>query len=80
MIPPASAAAAPKTAKRKVRTAWTAEQSADLYGVDSWGHGFFGVNRKGHLTVRLEDAEAAKEVSLFEVIAGLHERGTHLPV
>jgi arginine decarboxylase len=81
MIPPASPAVAPpKTAKRKANTAWTAEQSADLYGVDSWGHGFFGVNRKGHLTVRLEDDEAAKEVSLFEVIAGLHERGTHLPV
>jgi arginine decarboxylase len=81
MIPPASPALAPpKTAKRKANTAWTAEQSADLYGVDSWGHGFFGVNRKGHLTVRLEDDEAAKEVSLFEVIAGLHERGTHLPV
>jgi arginine decarboxylase len=80
MIPPASPAAVPKAAKRKVHSTWTPEQSSDLYGVESWGHGFFGVNRKGHLTVRLEDDEAAKEVSLFEVIAGLHDRGTHLPV
>jgi arginine decarboxylase len=30
--------------------------------------------------VRLEDDEASKEVSLFEVIEGLRDRGTHLPV
>ena len=80
-VPPAAAvASAPKTARRKSHSAWTSEQSSELYGVESWGHGFFSVNRKGHLTVRLEDGEVAKEVSLFEVIAGLHDRGTHLPV
>ncbi|MEN9975721.1 MAG: biosynthetic arginine decarboxylase, partial [Verrucomicrobiota bacterium] len=82
MIPPASPAptAAPKSAKRKTPADWTPEQSSELYGLESWGHGFFGVNRKGHVTVRLEDDEVGKEVSLFEVIEGLHERGTHLPV
>jgi arginine decarboxylase len=80
MTPPSSSAAAPKSAKRKAANAWTPEQSAELYGVESWGHGFFGINRKGHVTVRLEDDETTKEVALFEVIEGLRDRGTHLPV
>jgi arginine decarboxylase len=79
MIPPSSASA-PKPAKRKANSAWSTEESAELYGVESWGHGFFGVSRKGHMTVRLEDDEVGKEVSLFEVIEGLRDRGTHLPV
>ncbi len=79
MIPP-SAAAAPKSTKRKTASGWTSEKSSELYGVETWGHGFFGVNKDGHVTVRLEDDEAQAEVSLFEVIDGLRDRGTHLPV
>ena len=78
MIPPATATL-PKPAKRKSET-WSPEKSSELYGVDTWGHGFFGVNKNGHVTVRLEDDEAQVEVSLFEVIDGLRDRGTHLPV
>jgi arginine decarboxylase len=78
MIPP-EAATIPKPAKRKSES-WSPEKSSELYGVDTWGHGFFGVNKNGHVTVRLEDDEAQVEVSLFEVIDGLRDRGTHLPV
>jgi arginine decarboxylase len=78
MTPPATIASKP--AKRKADSAWTPQKSAELYGVDTWGHGFFGVNKNGHVTVRLEDDEAQAEVSLFEVIDGLRDRGTHLPV
>ena len=81
MTPPASPIAAPPPpAKKKAESAWTPEKSAELYGVETWGHTFFGVNKKGHVTVRLEDDEAQAEVSLFEVIDGLRDRGTHLPV
>ncbi len=83
MIPPvtpAASAAPAKIVKRKAAVAWSTEQSSELYGVESWGHGFFGVNRQGHVTVRLDDDVASKEVSLLEVIEGLHDRGTHLPV
>ena len=78
--PPAIASAPPKTPKRKAEAAWSAEKSAELYGVRTWGHNFFGVNKDGHVTVRLEDDEAQAEVSLFNVIDGLRDRGTHLPV
>ena len=59
---------------------WTHSASADLYNVESWGHGFFGVSENGHATVRLEDDEGQKEVSLQEIIEGLRDRGTHMPV
>jgi arginine decarboxylase len=80
MIPPATATApSAKTTKRKPET-WSTEKSSELYGVDTWGSGFFGVDKKGHVTVRLEDDEAQAEVSLYDVIDGLRDRGTHLPV
>jgi arginine decarboxylase len=78
MVPPSASVKAP--AKRKSEAAWSPDLSAELYGVDTWGHGFFGVNKKGHVTVRLEDDEAQAEVSLYDVIDGLRDRGTHLPV
>ena len=45
-----------------------------------WGHGFFGVNKQGprHRPPRRRRRPA--EVSLFEVIDGLRDRGTDLPV
>ncbi len=79
MVPP-SAASSAKPAKRKSENVWTPDKSSELYGVETWGHGFFGVNKKGHVTVRLEDDEAQAEVSLYDVIDGLRDRGTHLPV
>lgn len=78
MVPPSATANPP--AKRKTEEPWSPQRSEELYGVKTWGHGFFGVNKKGHVTVRLEDDEAQAEVSLFEVIDGLRDRGTHLPV
>jgi arginine decarboxylase len=79
MVPPVAAPSA-KPAKRKIENAWSPEKSAELYGIETWGHKFFGVNKNGHVTVRLEDDEAQAEVSLYEVIDGLRDRGTHLPV
>ena len=80
MTPPAVTTAATKTSRREPANAWSPQQSAELYGVESWGHGFFGVNRKGHVTVKLEDDQACKEVSLHDIIDGLHDRGTRVPV
>ncbi|RYD23238.1 MAG: biosynthetic arginine decarboxylase [Verrucomicrobiaceae bacterium] len=79
MTPPATASSS-KPAKRKPANGWTPGKSSELYGVDTWGHGFFGVNKQGHVTVRLADDEGTAEVSLFDVIDGLRDRGTHLPV
>ena len=80
MTPPAISTATAKPSRRESANAWSPQQSAELYGIESWGHGFFGVNRKGHVTVKLEDDQACKEVSLHDIIEGLHDRGTRVPV
>lgn len=78
VIPPAATSFKP--AKTKSPKDWSPEKSAELYGVESWGHKFFGVNKDGHVTVKLEDGEDSAKVSLHNVIEGLRDRGTHLPV
>lgn len=65
---------------RKDRNDWSTEQSSALYGVESWGHKFFGINKAGHVTVKLEDDVGNGKVSLYNVIEGLRDRGTHSPV
>ena len=81
MTPPPPSETKLKGSKRKPPSkAWSTEKSAELYGLESWGHGYFGINRKGHVTVRLTDDQTSKEVSLFEVIEGLRDRGTRVPV
>lgn len=78
VIPPSTASSKP--AKTKSPKGWSPEKSAELYGVESWGHKFFGINKDGHVTVKLEDGEKSAKVSLHEVIEGLRDRGTHVPV
>lgn len=60
--------------------AWSPNASSLLYGVDGWGNDYFGVNQRGHVTVRLEDGDKQREVSLHDIIEGLRDRGTNLPV
>ncbi|MGE9271560.1 MAG: biosynthetic arginine decarboxylase, partial [Verrucomicrobiales bacterium] len=67
-------------APTKPERPWSTQQSAELYGVDEWGHDFFGINPQGHATVRLRDGENFQDISLHEIIEGLRERGTDLPV
>ncbi len=59
---------------------WSPDASSQLYGVDDWGNGYFGVNEAGHVTVELEDGKEQKQISIHEIIEGLRDRGTHLPV
>ena len=78
VIPPSEISSKPS--KTKSSKSWSPEKSAELYGVESWGHKFFGVNKDGHVTVKLEDGEDSAKVSLHNIIEGLRDRGTHLPV
>lgn len=69
-----------KTVKRKTRN-WTAADSADLYGVEDWSNGYFGVSRNGEVTVKLQDTDGtSRSVSLHDMMKGLAERGTDAPV
>ncbi|CCH47920.1 biosynthetic arginine decarboxylase [Pseudodesulfovibrio piezophilus] len=59
---------------------WTAERSAELYGVREWGAGFFGISDKGELQVTSSPACFDNAVSIPEIIAGVQERGLDMPV
>ena len=55
------------------------EQTTETYGIDNWGAGYFGVNKKGHLTVISPDNENLS-ADIKEIIDGLHKRGISTPV
>lgn len=59
---------------------WSVNDSADLYGIREWGHGYFDISGKGEVVVNLKDGKKTKPVSLPEIVKGLRERGTQLPV
>ena len=71
----------PGTSRKSSRsTPWSTAKSADLYGIEKWGNGHFGINKEGEVTVGLRGRTRERSVSLAEVIKGLRERGTDLPV
>ena len=59
---------------------WSVEDSAQMYGVREWGHGYFNISQKGEVTVNLKDGKKPRPVSLAKIVQGLRERGTQLPV
>ena len=58
---------------------WKIEDSLDLYGVNAWGNGYFGINEAGHVVVR-PDQTADREIDLHEVVRGLEARDLGTPV
>jgi len=60
------------------KRAWNAAASAELYGVERWGSGFFGVSEAGHVEVR-SDA-AAGSVDLYDLVCDLQTRGLRMPL
>ena len=58
---------------------WKVEDSLELYGVNAWGNGYFGINEAGHVVVR-PDQTAEREIDLLEVIRGLEARDLTTPV
>ncbi|MFL6374312.1 MAG: biosynthetic arginine decarboxylase [Pyrinomonadaceae bacterium] len=55
------------------------EQIVETYGIENWGAGYFGVNRKGHLIVRAPENENCT-ADLKEIIDDLRKRGVNTPV
>ncbi len=55
------------------------EQTIETYGIDNWGAGYFGVNRKGNLIVRASENDN-KTADIKEIIEDLKKRGLHAPI
>jgi len=58
---------------------WTIEDSRELYNVDGWGIGYFGINAAGHITVH-PTKEPDRGLDLFELAMDLKAQGVGLPL
>ena len=58
---------------------YSVEDSIELYSVDAWGAGYFGINAAGHVVVRPRQ-NAAREIDLYEVVTALRERDLTAPM
>jgi arginine decarboxylase len=61
-------------------TSWTAAESAELYGIKSWGAGYFDLADDGTITVNVNFDGKRLGVSLLDIIAGVQQRGLQMPV
>lgn len=58
---------------------WSSIKSKELYGIDTWGHGYFDVNTKGNIVV-CPRGENGPKVDLLELTNDLKERGIRTPM
>ena len=58
---------------------WTTERSKELYGIGSWGSGYFDVNAAGNVEIT-PAGKAGPSVDLLELATDLQERGIRLPM
>ncbi len=58
---------------------WTVDDSTELYNVEGWGQGLFGINQDGHLVVR-PPRHPEREVDLYELVQDIQSRGVQLPL
>ncbi len=58
---------------------WSTKRTAELYGVENWGAGYFSVSEQGEVLVHPR-GNGDISASLYEVARGIQERGFDLPV
>jgi arginine decarboxylase len=59
---------------------WTTEDSADLYRVHAWSNDYFDVSDQGEVTVKVAFPTGEVQVSLWEILSGIRQRGLQLPL
>jgi arginine decarboxylase len=68
-------------AKKHLLESWDVEKSAELYGIRSWGAGYFGVSEDGNVTIQTQsDTQKKLSIPIIDVVKGIKERGLDLPV
>jgi len=66
--------------KELIAGKWTLDNARDLYGINNWGDGYFKIDRKGEVCVVPDPSNPKASASLPEIVGGLVERGSDLPV
>jgi arginine decarboxylase len=62
-----------------IATPWTIDDARELYNVEGWGIGYFGINEKGHATVH-PTKDPALGLDLYELAMDLNAQGVRLPL
>lgn len=58
---------------------WSSARSAELYGINSWGAGYFDLSAQGEAQVNVEFGEKQVVVSIMDIVLGMRARGLHMP-
>jgi arginine decarboxylase len=58
---------------------WKIQDSLDVYEVNHWGKGYFGINDKGHVTVH-PGKRPEQAIDLKQLVDQLQDRGIQLPI
>lgn len=69
-----------KTLNKHINHHWSPNHSAELYGINDWGVGYFGVSSDGLLTVTAEKSDKTVSVPLLNIVNDIRERGMDMPV
>jgi arginine decarboxylase len=59
--------------------AWTIDDSSELYNVEGWGVGYFGINATGNVTVH-PTRDPERGLDLYELAMDLEAQGVGLPM
>jgi len=66
--------------KANAASIWSVAESAELYGVRSWGAGYFELSDDGTVAVSVPFNGKRARVSLLDIMAGMQQRGLQMPV
>ena len=69
-----------KTSPTLVQSEWSAAKSAEMYGINNWGHGYFRVNPNGNVSITPRGDANSPNVDLLELTQDLRDRGIRVPI
>jgi arginine decarboxylase len=64
---------------KKAISAWSIEESENLYRIQGWGHPYFSINAVGHITVS-PHGDRGGSLDLLELVESLRKRKLELPL
>ena len=58
---------------------WSSERSAEMYGINNWGAGYFNLSEQGEVQVNVDFGDHQVVVSVMDIVLGMRARGLHMP-
>lgn len=58
---------------------WSQDKSAEMYGINNWGNGYFRINENGNISVTPQGTDHPS-VDLYELAQELQDRGIRVPI